>query len=83
MAQRGAKNLIFLSRSGISSQEAKTFISHFERLQVKVTVIQGDVTKMIDVQKAVEAGFGSIKGVVQAPLKLNVRNVLFPPLLIA
>ena len=75
MVERGARNLIFLSRSGLSEQEAKDLVSELEKLQVKVTVVEGDVTKMTDVQKAVDAGFGSIRGVVQAPLIRQVRSV--------
>ena len=75
MVKRGARNLIFLSRSGLSNQVTKKFVSDLERLQVNVIVVQGDVTKMTDVQNAVDAGSGRIKGVVQAPLVLHVRFV--------
>lgn len=74
MVKRGARNLIFLSRSSLTNKEAKKAVSELQRLKIKVTVVQGDVTSMTDVQDAVDAGFGLIKGVVQAPLALNVKN---------
>ena len=76
MVKRGARNLIFLSRSGPANQEAKKLVSKLQELQVKVTVVQGDVTNLADVHKAVDIGFGTIKGVVQAPLALHVSPFL-------
>ena len=78
MVKRGARNLIFLSRSSLTNKEAKRTILELRRLKIKVTVVQGDVTNMTDVQDAVDAGFGSIKGVVQAPLALHVRSSCLP-----
>ena len=78
MVKRGARNLIFLSRSSLTNKEAKRAVSELQRLKIKVTVVQGDVACMTDVHNAVDAGIGSIKGVVQAPLALHVRKPCLP-----
>ena len=74
MVKRGARTLIFLSRSGLSNTEARKTVSGLQERGIKVTVIQVDVTNTRDVQMAVDAASGPIKGVVQAPLSLHVRS---------
>jgi NAD(P)-dependent dehydrogenase (short-subunit alcohol dehydrogenase family) len=72
MVGRGGKKFIFLSRSGAVSKEAGEFLAWLQSIGVQVTVVKGDVASEQDVQKAVHASSGPIKGVVQAPLDLNV-----------
>jgi hypothetical protein len=72
MSGRGGKNLIFLSRYGAVSQEAEEFLAWLQSCDVQATVVKGDVASEQDVQKAIHASSRPIKGVIQAPLHLNV-----------
>ncbi|KAK8024490.1 KR domain-containing protein [Apiospora rasikravindrae] len=71
MVERGARQFVFLSRSGAPSQEAQKFISWLESVGAEATVVKGDVASRQDVDRAVGASPGVIKGVIQAPLELN------------
>ena len=71
MVANGAKNLIFLSRSGISDSETADFVCSLQKSAINVQVIQGDVGVPADVEAAVAAAHGSLKGVVQAALSLK------------
>ena len=72
MVGRGGRKFIFLSRSGAVSQEAKQFLSWLESIGVQATVVKGDVASRQDVERAVNSSSSAIKGVIQAPLELNV-----------
>ncbi|KAK8112196.1 uncharacterized protein PG998_008653 [Apiospora kogelbergensis] len=71
MTERGARQFVFLSRSGAPSQEAKRFISWLESVGAKATIVKGDVASRNDVDRAVEAASSVTKGVIQAPLELH------------
>lgn len=79
MARRGARHLIFLSRSGAADAQARAFTAEMQVLGVDVQVIQGNVSNINDVRQAVKAcGSRPLKGVVQAALKLNVSPSVNP-----
>lgn len=74
MARRGARHLIFLSRSDPADAQARAFTAELRTLGVDVQVIQGNVSNISDVRQAVKAcGSWPLKGVVQAALNLHVR----------
>lgn len=73
MVTRGARNLIFLSRAGVSGQEVAEFVAKLEYLGVFITIVQGDVSSLTDVERAVAAAKTPIKGVVQGALTLKVK----------
>lgn len=68
---RGARHLIYLSRSGAATAEAQTFLDELTSSGVDATVVKGDVTSLADVQAAVSAAKYPIKGVVQGALTLH------------
>ncbi|KAI1264396.1 hypothetical protein F5Y18DRAFT_390351 [Xylariaceae sp. FL1019] len=68
---RGARHLVYLSRSGAASDEAKTFLKRLEENGVDATVVMGDVTSLADVQAALDSAKYPIKGVVQGALTLH------------
>lgn len=54
------------------SQEARQFLAWLEGIGVQATVVKGDVASKQDVERAVNGSWSTIKGVIQAPLELNV-----------
>lgn len=76
MIENGAKNLIFLSRSGSDNPAAAALVHDIEAQGVKVTVVRGDVSSKTDVEK-VKEGMNPelpIRGIVQAAMVLVVRH---------
>ncbi|PYI07025.1 putative polyketide synthase [Aspergillus sclerotiicarbonarius CBS 121057] len=71
MVQRGARQLVFLGRTGIQRPAARRLIEELEREGAHCTVIQGDVTNAADVERAVTASPTPLGGVVQAAMGLN------------
>lgn len=74
MIERGAKNLVFLGRSSESRSEIASFCKRARSKGVNVVTIQGDVSKMEDVERAVAQAItmGPLKGVVHAAMVLQV-----------
>lgn len=73
MVKNGAKNLVFLGRSGASSTAAKQLIQELHSDGVNAVVIKGDVSIYQDVFECVETAtsIGPVKGVVHAPMVLQ------------
>ncbi|KAI1302455.1 hypothetical protein F5Y03DRAFT_407817 [Xylaria venustula] len=67
---RGARQLIYLSRSGAANDEAKAFLDKLEESGVDASVVKGDVASLADVQAAVDSAQYPIKGVIQGALTL-------------
>ncbi|KAF2181508.1 hypothetical protein K469DRAFT_589235 [Zopfia rhizophila CBS 207.26] len=68
---RGARSLIYLSRTGAAKDEAQIFLDELRSKGVEVSIVKGDVTSLADVQAAVKSSKKPIKGVVQAALTLH------------
>ncbi|KAG9243665.1 hypothetical protein BJ878DRAFT_509631 [Calycina marina] len=68
MADRGARNFLFLSRSGGAKSETQALIQHLHGLPGKVScqISHGDVSLRGDVDRAVKSATTPIKGVIQA-----------------
>ncbi|KAI9934559.1 hypothetical protein MW887_000174 [Aspergillus wentii] len=76
MVGKGARNFIFLSRSGAESPDSQAFIQDLEsNYMVSVMVITGDVAKNVDVQRAISAAKCPIAGVLQ--LSMVLRDQMF------
>ncbi|KAK2877267.1 Type I Iterative PKS [Arthroderma sp. PD_2] len=73
LIEHGARNLVFLSRSGEEKQEIASFVARAEAKGVNVVSVRGDVSNMADVEKAVEKAveMGPLKGVVYAAMVLQ------------
>ncbi|KAF5869444.1 putative polyketide synthase protein [Botrytis fragariae] len=68
---RGARNLIYLSRSGNSNKNTKAFLSQLRLQGVNTQIVQGDVASLADVKSAVSSTDLPIKGVIQGALTLH------------
>lgn len=74
--QRGARNLIYLSRTGAANAEAQQFLDALQFQGVDAKVVKGDVASLEDVKAAVAISDRPIKGVVQGALALHVSSIL-------
>ena len=72
MLSRGARKFLFLGRSGLTRQVAKDFVHELESQGAEVRVVQGDVSRLEDVENAVSACSAPLGGVVQAAMGLDV-----------
>ncbi|KAJ2989155.1 hypothetical protein NUW58_g3615 [Xylaria curta] len=74
MVARGARNFVFLGRSGCDKQSALELVSRLREICSTVQVIRGDVVNRADVDAAVTAcvsGGRVLGGVVQAAMGLH------------
>lgn len=74
MMIRGARNFVFLGRSGADKPSAKELVSRLESNGANVDVVRGDVSQAADVTAAVSACVATgrqIGGVVQAAMGLH------------
>ncbi|GKT50532.1 prosolanapyrone synthase [Colletotrichum spaethianum] len=71
--ERGAKNLVFLGRSSENKPDIASFCRRARGQGVNVVTIQGDVSKIEDVKRAVAQAIsmGPLKGVVHAAMVLQ------------
>jgi NAD(P)-dependent dehydrogenase (short-subunit alcohol dehydrogenase family) len=73
MAENGATNLLFLSRSADKLSLEDPFIEELDALGCMAQLIAGSVSNLEDVQKAVRDAHRPIAGVIQASMVLKVR----------
>ena len=76
MVSSGAKNIVFLSRSGESKREAKETIAKLSKAGTRVAAIACDIGNAEQLNKALEQckrDFPEIRGVVQGAMSLSVR----------
>ena len=74
MVDHGARELLFLSRSAGASSTHDTFINELESMGCAVKLVQGDVTKLEDVERAVAEATHPLKGVIQLSMVLRDQN---------
>lgn len=77
MAEHGAKNFVFLSRSAGQSEEDQCFIRELEAEGCKAIPVMGSVVEPADVEKAVKSAPTAIKGVLHLSMVLRVRLLSF------
>src|SRR5690606_14307019 len=65
LAERGVKNMTFLSRSAGKSEESKKLFQEIESMGCAVTAVAGSVDDAKDVERAIAASKSTIKGVFQ------------------
>ncbi|KAF7113795.1 hypothetical protein CNMCM5793_004850 [Aspergillus hiratsukae] len=75
MVEKGARNLIILSRSGVESPKNRAFVKDLESQGAHVTAVTGSVTDVQDVLRAVAAATQPIAGVIQ--MSMVLRDQLF------
>ncbi|KAL7783077.1 hypothetical protein V8C37DRAFT_397515 [Trichoderma ceciliae] len=71
LAERGAKHIVYLSRSAGLKPEDLNFTKELAALGCQVTLVTGDVTRYADVIRAVKAAGKRISGVLQASMVLK------------
>lgn len=80
LVEKGARDLVFLSRSAGNSPESRSFLEELRSQSCSVTTITGDVANIEDVQRAVTACKRRIAGVIHMPMMLKVsQNCLLKP----
>lgn len=78
MVEQGARKLVYLSRSASSTSTPREALFRELRVQgCEVTVIQGDVSDLCDVQRAVQQCRAPIAGIFQMSMTLEVRQSPF------
>ncbi|KAF5551122.1 polyketide synthase [Fusarium phyllophilum] len=73
MVERGARNLVFLSRSAGGSTQHDKFKREIESMGCSVQFIRGDVTNAGDVTRAIGDVSSPLKGIIQMSMVLRDR----------
>lgn len=76
LVERGAKELVFLSRSAGFLPEHKLFVEELAAMGCTATLVSGDVVKLDNVIQAMRAASKPIGGVFQAAMVLRVSLVV-------
>ena len=71
MMSRGARNFVFLGRSGLAKPAAKDLVNDLRKQGANVEVVCGDVGKYEDVERAMKSTILPIGGVIQAAMGLS------------
>jgi hypothetical protein len=75
LVERGAKQLVFLSRSAGVSTESKAISGELESMGCMVTMVRGSVNNIGDVKAAIGASTGLLNGVFHLAMVQKVRDV--------
>lgn len=75
MVDRGARNLVFFSRSAGTTNQDQSFLHELELQGCTVIMIKGDVTALGEVQAAMHACPRSIGGVLQLSMIVRVSTM--------
>ena len=79
LVERGARHLVFLSRSVGVSDDSLRLAAELESMGATATMVGGSVNDVDDVKKAVAASPAPIKGVFQMAMVQRVSLILPPP----
>ncbi|KAJ5675621.1 polyketide synthase [Penicillium macrosclerotiorum] len=74
MVERGARHLIYFSRSAGTKIEHQEFAQELASMGCRADFIQGDVTNLDDVTRAVAQARGHLKGILQMSMVLSDQN---------
>lgn len=72
MAEHGARNLVYLSRSAGKSSSDQAFFAELESLGCSVQAFAGNVSVLSDVKRAIEGATFPVAGVLQMSMVLKV-----------
>ncbi|KAB8233986.1 uncharacterized protein BDW43DRAFT_310660 [Aspergillus alliaceus] len=75
MVEKGARHLVFLSRSGTNSSENLSFIKTLECQGCDIVAVAGNVADIDDVRRAVSAAKTPISGVIHLSMVLKDQNL--------
>ncbi|TQN64571.1 Highly reducing polyketide synthase gloL, partial [Colletotrichum shisoi] len=76
LAEKGAKEIIFLSRSAGSLPEHATIVEELSALGCKATIVSGDVAMYEDVARALESATMPVGGVLHSAMTLRDAGFL-------
>lgn len=76
MVERGAKNLVFLSRSAGTTGKSTDFICELEAMGCTAKIVTGDVTHPGDIQLAISMCPSRLAGIIQMAMEIKVRPFL-------
>ncbi|KAL7775796.1 hypothetical protein CFE70_009640 [Pyrenophora teres f. teres 0-1] len=74
LVKHGAKNLIFISRSGAASSSAQAFISSLHSSHIRTAILQCDISDCLELSDQLATTlktFPPIKGIIQGAMTLN------------
>nr|AFP89392.1 polyketide synthase [Cladosporium phlei] len=71
MAQRGAKHLIVMSRSGVSDQRSQSIVKDCASYGCRIYDSRGDVANIEDVKAAFSSGPYPVRGIIQGAMVLR------------
>ena len=74
MVERGARSLIFLSRSAGLNESDQAFFAELESMGCGISTVAGMTQNMEDVRKAISSASSPIKGVMQLAMVLRVHS---------
>jgi len=72
LAQRGAKHLVVMSRSGVSDQRSQSIVKDCASYGCRIHEARGDVASAEDVKAAFSSGPYPVRGIVQGAMVLRV-----------
>lgn len=72
LAQKGAKHLVILSRSGYADERSQTVLKNLNAEACKVDLVEGNVSVLEDVQRTFKDASAPIGGVIQGAMVLRV-----------
>lgn len=72
MLKQGARDFLYIGRSGLDKLAAKNLVEDLQSYGARVTVIRGDVANYGVVELAISAAMNPIGGIVQAAMSINV-----------
>ncbi|KAF3763946.1 hypothetical protein M406DRAFT_85351 [Cryphonectria parasitica EP155] len=76
MAESGATEIVFLSRSAGDQDRYAGFIEELRSLGCKAILVAGNVTNLSDVERAVQSATKPVRGAMQATMVLQDDNFL-------
>lgn len=76
MAREGARHLVIMARSGYDDDTSQATIMHLSALGCRVDLVQGDVTIMADVERAVKTAGKPLAGIIMGAMVLKVGDYL-------
>ena len=79
MVERGARHLIFFSRSAGTVTNEDPYIKELAACGCSVQTFSGDISNLSDIQKVVASAAKPIAGVLQASMVLNVSGSSLQP----
>ena len=76
LAQKGAKHLVILSRSGYGDERSQIVLKNLHAEGCKVDLVKGDVSVLEDVQRTFKEATAPIAGIIQGAMVLRVSCTL-------